>query len=298
MTQVLIDAMRAQAAEVGLPWDLVQAADAAPAGSRDAAGLAALVQRSLPAVEDAITAALSGAPDGTRPVLLTEIAPLARYGHLAMLSRWTDLAARRPQAIWVLVPQLPGSAGAIIDRRPLPLAAPGQFFRLDAEWIDARPAVTAAGGATVTATAALTADLQRQVLLLEDDLRARVAADPELEGAGSRSTSGRSTRSARRASWVAWRDDRVTQAAVAWVLTSVFIRFCEDNALVRPVWIAGPGQRRQEALDAQLAFFRDRTPRTPTASGSRRPSTTWRRCPRRRRWSTAHSALHLVVAVR
>ena len=59
------------------------------------------------------------------------------------------------------------------------------------------------------------------------------------------------------ASWAAWRDDRVTQVAVAWVLTTVFIRFCEDNALVGPVWIAGPDQqRRQEALDAQLAFFR------------------------------------------
>ena len=149
VTQVLVEAMRAQAAEVGLPWDLVQAADAAPAGSRDAAGLAALVQRSLPAVEDAITAALFGAPDGTRPVVLTEIAPLARYGHLAVLARWTDLAARRPQAIWVIVPQMPGSVGAIIDKRPLPLAAPGQFFRLDAEWIDARPtspAVTDSGG--------------------------------------------------------------------------------------------------------------------------------------------------------
>ena len=40
------------------------------------------------------------------------------------------------------------------------------------------------------------------------------------------------------------------------MLTSVFIRFCEDNALVGPVWIAGPPERRQEALDAQLAFFR------------------------------------------
>ena len=146
VTGVLIDAMRTQAAEVGLPWDLVQAADAAPAGSRDAAGLAALVQRSLPAVTEAIAAAVSGAPDGTRPVVLAEIAPLARYGHLAMLSQWTDLAARRPQAIWVVIPQLPGSQGAIVDRRPLPLAAPGQFFRLDAEWIDTRPAVTAAGG--------------------------------------------------------------------------------------------------------------------------------------------------------
>jgi serine/threonine protein kinase len=146
VTGLLIDAMRAQAAEVGLPWNLIQAADAAPAGSRDAAGLAALVQRSLPAVEDAINAALSGAPNGTRPVVLTEVAPLARYGHLGLLAQWTDLAVRRPQAIWVVVPQLPGNQGAVVDKRPLPLAAPGQFFRLDAEWIDARPAVTAAGG--------------------------------------------------------------------------------------------------------------------------------------------------------
>ena len=34
----------------------------------------------------------------------------------------------------------------------------------------------------MTATAALTTDLQRQVLTLEDDLRARLAADPALEG--------------------------------------------------------------------------------------------------------------------
>ena len=139
VTGVLVEAMRTQAAAVGLPWDMVQAADAAAPGSRDAAGLAALVQRSLPAVDAAIEAATAAAAEGTRPVLLTEIAPLARYGHLATLSRWADLAARRPQAIWVLVPQLPGNQGAIIDRRPLPLAAPGQFFRLDGEWVDARP---------------------------------------------------------------------------------------------------------------------------------------------------------------
>jgi serine/threonine protein kinase len=148
VTEVLIDAMRTQAAEVGLPWDMVQAADAAPQGSRDATGLAALVQRSLSAIEVAIDAAASGAPDGTRPVLLTEVAPLARYGHLPLLSRWADLAARRPQAIWALIPQLAGSQGAIIDKRPLPLAAPGQFFRLDAGWIDSRSTVSATEGAS------------------------------------------------------------------------------------------------------------------------------------------------------
>ncbi len=148
LTQTLIDAMRAQAAEVGLPWELVLAADAAPSGGRDADGLAALVQRSLPAIDTAISEAAAAAPEGTRPVLLTELAPLARYGHLNTLSRWTDLGTRRPQAIWALVPQLPQSRGAIVDKRPLPLAAPGQFFRLDAEWIDSSPAVPAAEGAS------------------------------------------------------------------------------------------------------------------------------------------------------
>lgn len=108
----------------------------------------------------------------------------------------------------------------------------------------------------MTATSALTSDLQRQVLLLEDDLRARVAADMELEGRWKQKHHLAVEKERTAASWVTWRDDQVTQAAVAWVLTTVFIRFCEDNALVKAVWIAGPEHRRQEALDAQLAFFR------------------------------------------
>jgi hypothetical protein len=108
----------------------------------------------------------------------------------------------------------------------------------------------------VTATAALTTDLQRQVLLLEDDLRARLQSDAEREGQWKQEHQQALDKERTAASWVAWRDDQVTQAAVAWVLTSVFIRFCEDNALVAPVWIAGPEHRRQEALDAQLAYFR------------------------------------------
>jgi hypothetical protein len=108
----------------------------------------------------------------------------------------------------------------------------------------------------VTVTAALTTDLQRQVLLLEDDLRARLQADAEREGQWKQEHQRALEKERTAASWVAWRDDRITQAAVAWVLTSVFIRFCEDNALVSPVWISGPEHRRQEALDAQLSYFR------------------------------------------
>jgi hypothetical protein len=108
----------------------------------------------------------------------------------------------------------------------------------------------------MTATSALTTDLQRQVLLLEEDLRARVELDANLEGRWKQEHRRAVDKERTAASWVTWRDDRVTQAAVAWVLISVFIRFCEDNALIVPVWIAGPEKRRQEALDAQLAFFR------------------------------------------
>jgi hypothetical protein len=108
----------------------------------------------------------------------------------------------------------------------------------------------------MTASAALTTDLQRQVLALETDLRDRLAADAEREGEWKREHHRAVEKERTAASWTQWRDDRVTQAAVAWVLTTVFIRFCEDNALLKPVWITGPGSRRQEALDAQKEFFR------------------------------------------
>jgi hypothetical protein len=60
-----------------------------------------------------------------------------------MLSDWADLAAPRRQAIWAVVPQLLSNQGPLIDGRPLPLAAPGQFLRLGTEWLSATPAVTA-----------------------------------------------------------------------------------------------------------------------------------------------------------
>jgi len=145
LTRVLIDALRTQAEQVGIPWDYVQAADADAEGTRGAQGLAQLVTQALPAIDAAITAACDGAPAGTRPVLLTEAAPLARYGHLATLSRWTDLATPRAQAVWLLVPQLHATQGAVVDTRPLPLAAPGQYLRLDADWLDSRtPSTTGA----------------------------------------------------------------------------------------------------------------------------------------------------------
>ncbi len=41
-----------------------------------------------------------------------------------------------------------------------------------------------------------------------------------------------------------WRDGEITQAAVAWVLACVFVRFLEDNGLIDQALISGPGGRR------------------------------------------------------
>lgn len=147
LTQVLVEAIRAAATDNGVPWDLVRAADAAAPGSREAEGLGRLVTMAMPAIDREIETVAAAAPEGTRPVLLIEASPLARYGHLATLSRWTDLAYRRSQAIWLLVPQLLGSQGAVIDSRPLPLAAPGQFLRLDVDWLDSHKESASAEGA-------------------------------------------------------------------------------------------------------------------------------------------------------
>lgn len=146
LTGTLIGAMKEQAAAAGLPWDLVRAADAASPGSREAHGLAMLVRRTMPAVEAALADAI-GAPRAT-PVLLTEAAPLARYEHLRLLAHWSDLTTRRRRAVWLLVPQLLGNTGPVIDGHPLPLAAPGQFMRLDNDWINAGGSAPAEGALT------------------------------------------------------------------------------------------------------------------------------------------------------
>lgn len=142
LTGVLIDELHRQS-EGKISWMDVVAADAKQPGTRDALGLARLVELALPAIDQAIEASFAESAGSERPVVLVEASPLARYDRLSTLSRWTDLAARRGQAVWLLVPQLSGNTGAMVDGRPLPLAAPGQFLRLDEEWLTPQaPAVT------------------------------------------------------------------------------------------------------------------------------------------------------------
>ncbi|MFE9763251.1 BREX-2 system adenine-specific DNA-methyltransferase PglX [Streptomyces sp. NPDC005808] len=104
---------------------------------------------------------------------------------------------------------------------------------------------------------ALVKDLKRLVLDLEDDLRARSESVDEFRERLEEEY--RQAKEAKRiaAPYPAWRDERVTQAAAAWVLACVFVRFCEDNGLIEEPFLAGPGERLAEAEARHDQFFRE-----------------------------------------
>lgn len=115
-------------------------------------------------------------------------------------------------------------------------------------------------------SAALLTDLKRELRALEDDLRVR-AEDPSSDwGARLREEHVRAQARERTGlAWIEWRDGEISQAAVAWIIATVFIRFAEDNDLLigakqdgRPValpWIAAPGDGLERAVENEIAFY-------------------------------------------
>lgn len=98
---------------------------------------------------------------------------------------------------------------------------------------------------------ALLVDLQERVRLLEVDLHRQV--DEVADHARALRTEYDEQRRQRRtaAEWPAWRDAQLTQVAVAWVLSTVFLRFTEDNGLIEPTLVG------DAAEEAQAEYFRE-----------------------------------------
>ena len=128
-TADLIAAMRDLAQRQGVSWDLIRGADAAEAGSRDAQGLRTVVDRVMPSMWETLRHSIFDGEASVRPLILTEVSPLARYGYLDVLAKLSDLAAPRRRPVWLVLPQLRGQHGAMVDRKPIQLGAPsGQFL--------------------------------------------------------------------------------------------------------------------------------------------------------------------------
>jgi hypothetical protein len=99
-------------------------------------------------------------------------------------------------------------------------------------------------------------DLKPILRRLEDDIRER--SDSVAAIRDRLQADYNAARAAQRTgvTFVEWRDDQVTQAAVAWILGCVFVRFIEDNELVQEPWLSGPGDRLARARDQHTHYFR------------------------------------------
>lgn len=105
----------------------------------------------------------------------------------------------------------------------------------------------------------LLTDLQTVLRNLEADLLERTESDEVPEVGEWLRAEYQQAKDAERTAhpYKQWLDDFITQVAAAWVLSCVFARFLEDNGLVDPPRIAGPGKRLERARDEHTLFFQD-----------------------------------------
>jgi hypothetical protein len=101
----------------------------------------------------------------------------------------------------------------------------------------------------------LVAALRKQLAVLKSDLQTRCTL-PDADGALR--SQWRAARAAARtpATYGSWRDDQVAQEAAAWLLGTVFLRFCEDNGLIAEPYLSGRGERFTFAEDRRRRFRR------------------------------------------
>ncbi|MGX5212632.1 BREX-2 system adenine-specific DNA-methyltransferase PglX [Streptomyces violaceus] len=113
---------------------------------------------------------------------------------------------------------------------------------------------------------ALLDNLKQQVKAVETDLGKQVKVLGEV-GARLRAEYDQARKLGRTAAtWNSWLDERVAQVAVAWVLGTVFVRFCEDNRLVPEPYLTGTDGNRRELAEVRYDAYVE-TDEDPTYRG-------------------------------
>ncbi|GAA1011417.1 DNA methylase [Acrocarpospora pleiomorpha] len=109
-------------------------------------------------------------------------------------------------------------------------------------------------------------DLKQQIKAVETDLAKQVKALPEV-GTRLRAEYDKARKLGRTAeTWTSWLDERVTQVAVAWLLGTVFVRFCEDNRLIPEPYLTAPDAERRDLAQARYEAYVEDDP-DPTYRG-------------------------------
>ncbi|MFI7530855.1 BREX-2 system adenine-specific DNA-methyltransferase PglX [Nocardia salmonicida] len=103
--------------------------------------------------------------------------------------------------------------------------------------------------------AALLADLKKQVTAVEADLNQQLRVLPEVKSRLHDEWAHARKLNRTAATETSWLDERITQVAVAWVLGTVFVRFCEDNRLIPEPYLTGPTDDRRELAQARYDAY-------------------------------------------
>ncbi|WP_260729207.1 BREX system serine/threonine kinase PglW [Dactylosporangium roseum] len=121
ITAVLVETLRA----LGVPWELILESDAREAAHPDRRNLESAVRAE---VMPRLTAALNT----DSAVLLSEAAPLARYGCMDLIATLADNGVPRPAARLLLVATRGGKQ--LLDDQPIPVTSSGQLTWLPDAW--------------------------------------------------------------------------------------------------------------------------------------------------------------------
>ena len=127
---LMIEQMKALAAQAGASWEVVLRADSAERTSKAWRNLITLVRRAVPAVERLLL-------QSKKTALLIYPGLLARYEQLDLLDRLRDACERQAAApgFLVLVPADQQTNMPVIDGTPLPVVLASQWARLTEVWI-------------------------------------------------------------------------------------------------------------------------------------------------------------------
>ncbi len=125
VTATMLEQLRA----LDFPWEAIAAADTGAPGDPDFRSLTDLIQHKvMPAIREVL--------DTETPILITEAAPLARYGQMRLFQELNDPTRPRPAARLLLAPASRVEP-AMLDGVQVPLTSPAsQSLWLPEPWIE------------------------------------------------------------------------------------------------------------------------------------------------------------------
>src|SRR5262249_15264578 len=114
------------------------------------------------------------------------------------------------------------------------------------------------GGGVMSNGSTMLGDLQKLVVAIQADLRQRSEELPDVRAVLDAEYARAQKQQRTAQGFAAWREDFLTQVAVAWVLGCVFVRYLEDNDLVAGRGLGATDTRsRDEARHRHQHYFRE-----------------------------------------